>query len=109
EVPLLARRTRRGLPGSWGTLAFMPCSQTPVESSRPDQEDDVVQGSRGSLAAFASCQCLSPAQGRCLAASRRDGYCLPPKRLHRLPRWPILSGLNPTACPLAVYTTLRAH
>jgi hypothetical protein len=50
----------------------MPCSQTPVESSRPDQEDDLVQGSRGSLAAFASCQCLSPAQGRCLAASRRE-------------------------------------
>ena len=40
----------------------MPCSQTPVESSRPDHEDDLVQGSRGSLAAFASFQCLSPAQ-----------------------------------------------
>lgn len=31
-----SRRTRRGLPGSWGTLALMPCSQTPVEPTRPD-------------------------------------------------------------------------
>ena len=38
-----SRWKRRGLPGSWGTLAFMPCSKTPVKFARPDREGEVSE------------------------------------------------------------------
>ena len=85
------RRTRSGLPGSWGTFVLMPCSQTPGSPLRLTFEDGLRCGELPLPAAFTWTpqhprRCLNPHHGHLSRRLVALGYCLPLIQMRQLSR-----------------------
>jgi hypothetical protein len=102
-----SRRKRSDIPGFWGTFVLMPCSQTPVSPLRLTFEDDRRCGELLLPTVFTSTPqrpvgasihimvTVSPPRGaRLLPSANANASALTMTKI---------SGLNHTACSLAVY------